>query len=187
MEKNNLGNELPSNIGDALPNLVVLFLNRNMFEGRIPSSLGNASGIQRLELGNNKLNGEIPSTFGKLRELSYLNLEGNNLEARDNRGWEFLNALTNCSLLGMLSLAGNQLHGSIPSSIGNISADLQELYLGGNGLSGIVPPSIGRLQALITLALDSNSLSGTIEEWIGRLTKLQRLYLKRNNFARPIH
>jgi len=51
----------------------------------------------------------------------------------------------------------NQLNGTIPSSIGNLSALLQ-LNLYDNNLYGTVPPSIGELTALQILNLSSNHL-----------------------------
>lgn len=183
---NKLGGSLPSNIGKDLPNLQALQLNRNMFEGPIPASLSNASSLKRIELGNNNFSGEIPSSLGKLPKLYYLNLEGNMLEARDRQSWEFFSALTNCSLLSILSIAKNQLHATIPNSVGNFSTNLQKLILGGNKLSGIVPPSIGNLQSLIQLTLEMNNFSGRIDAWIGKLTNLQGVSLEGNNFNGPI-
>lgn len=108
LESNKFCTALPPNIGDALPNLQWLVLNHNLFEGYIPASLGNISGLEGLDLENNNFNGEIPSSFGKLRNLYHLNLEENQLEASNShQSWEFFHALTNCSLLQVLSLAAN--------------------------------------------------------------------------------
>ncbi|XBJ19340.1 hypothetical protein VPH35_010326 [Triticum aestivum] len=186
LESYKLGNRLPLNIGDNLSNLQWLFLNRNMFQGKIPASLGNALGMERLELENNNFTGEIPSSLGKLHNLHYLNLGGNNLEAKDPESWEFFNALTNCSGLNILALDRNQLEGTIPGSIGNLSNSLEMLTLGGNKLSGIVPTSVANLQSLINLGFDYNNLSGKIVEWVGMLTKLQSLNLYQNKFSGPI-
>jgi Leucine-rich repeat (LRR) protein len=186
LEMNKLGSTLPPNIGDDLPYLQRIFLNRNIFQGNIPASLGNVSGLERLDLENNKFTGQIPTSFGKLKTLYELNLERNNLEATDAQSWEFLNALTNCSGLEVLALDGNQLQGALPHSIGNFTSSLQMLLLGENELSGIVPPSVGNLQSLIQLTLEHNNLSGKIVEWIGKLTNLQQLVLEMNKFTGPI-
>lgn len=111
-----------------------------------------------------------------------LNLERNELEATDSEGWEFLNALANCSRLEVFSLAQNQLQGAIPNFFGNLSTSLGYLLMGGNKLSGNVPPSIGIYHDLAQLSLDGNNLTGKIEEWVGKLTKLQHLNLQSNNF-----
>jgi Leucine-rich repeat (LRR) protein len=155
-----------------------------MFEGRIPASLGNASGLIQLDMSSNKLTGQIPNIFGKLSGLTNLILERNMLEANDSAGWEFFDALENCKSLEVLSLSNNQLQGVIPNSISKLS-NLRRLYLGRNRLSGIVPSSIGNLNGLISLSLDINNLTGTIE-WIGKLKKLQGLNLYKNNFVGTI-
>jgi Leucine-rich repeat (LRR) protein len=158
-----LGNQLPSNIGDAFPNLNTLFLGNNSFEGHIPASLGNASLLQNVSLANNKLIGKIPSSFGKLSGLLLLDIAVNMLEARDTEGWEFLHALANCRSLKTLLLPNNNLQGAIPDSIGNLITNLAFLMLGGNQLSGVVPKSIVQLNGLKGLTLDANNLTGTIE------------------------
>ncbi|GJM85527.1 hypothetical protein PR202_ga01985 [Eleusine coracana subsp. coracana] len=85
---------LPPNMGDHFPNLVQLGLQSNFFEGPIPASIGNAIGLEAIDLSFNNFTGQIPS-FGKLSNLSYLNLQHNDLVARGNESWEFLNALGN--------------------------------------------------------------------------------------------
>ncbi|CAM0945264.1 unnamed protein product [Alopecurus aequalis] len=183
---NMLGGSLPSNIGDALPSLQSLFLGDNTFEGHIPSSIGNASGLVALDLPDNNFSGKIPISLGKLSEMTSLNLGGNKLEAMDSEGWKFFDALVNCRHLNVFSLSENQLEGLIPSSIGNLSIDLQYLLMGANKLSGIVPPSIGNCRGLVQLSLDDNQLTGTIDQWIGKLVRLQHLNLQMNKFSGTI-
>uniref|UniRef100_A0A0D3FM82 Receptor kinase-like protein Xa21 n=1 Tax=Oryza barthii TaxID=65489 RepID=A0A0D3FM82_9ORYZ len=186
LDTNMLNKTLPPNMGDLLPNLQKLNLAGNMFEGQIPDSLGNASGLDWIGLSENKFSGKVPSSFGKLSKLYSLNLGHNMLEARDSQSWAFLNALTNCSLLQVLSLVQNNLEGVIPNSVGNLSPRLQTLAMGWNYLSGEVPPSISNLNGLTTLGLRSNNLSGKIGEWIGNIENLQVLHLQENNFVGPI-
>ncbi|XP_044403541.1 receptor kinase-like protein Xa21 [Triticum aestivum] len=182
LELNMLGKVLPPNIGD-LRGLVHLTMSGNMFEGHIPASLGNATGLKVIDLSANNFTGQIPNSFGKLSNLTNLNLQYNQLETRD---WEFFNALTNCRSLNSLSLGFNQLQGSIPQSVGNLSNKLEKLTLTQNSLSGQVPQSIGNLSALNQLALGINNLSGTIEGWIGNLKGLEGLTLRSNRFTGQI-
>jgi Leucine-rich repeat (LRR) protein len=182
-----LGSTLPSNIGDALPNLHELYLGNNSFVGQIPTSLGNPSSLEIIDLSENYFTGEIPRSFGNLSQLYSLNLEVNMLEAaRDSEGWEFLDALANCSSLNKLSLSYNLLNGPIPNSIANLSTTLRYLVMGSNNLSGIVPPTIGKFSGLIRLSLEENNLTGTIEEWVGKMTNLEHLNLRSNNFIGTI-
>ncbi|MEQ8685595.1 MAG: hypothetical protein RIE86_09885 [Imperialibacter sp.] len=72
-----------------------------------------------------------------------------------------------------ISLVGNNLSGSIPDEIGNLSV-VQSLYLDNNNLSGVIPAEIGNLSELQTLQLSDNQLSGTIPIEIG--IEIQRLH-----------
>jgi len=102
-------------------------LEYNSFEGPIPAFLGNALGLEMIDSSGNNFSGQIPTSLGKLSNLKVLNLGCNHLVAKDNHDWEFLNALRNCTSLKYLSLIYNKLQGSIPQSIGNLSASLQQI------------------------------------------------------------
>ncbi|XP_044420011.1 receptor kinase-like protein Xa21 isoform X1 [Triticum aestivum] len=182
LEINLLGKALPPNIGD-LRGLIELTMSGNIFEGHIPASLGNATGLEVIDLSANNFTGQIPNIFGKLPNLTNLNLQHNHLETKD---WEFFNALTNCRSLKSLGLAYNQLQGSIPHSVGNLSNKLEKLHFTKNSLLEQVPQSIGNLSALNQLALGRNNLSGTIEGWLGNLNGLQLLNLRSNRFIGQI-
>jgi len=58
-------------------------------------------------------------------------------------------------------LGSNNLSGSIPSEIGNLT-NLEWLYLDNNNLSGPIPPELGGLKKLNTLDLSLNNISGTL-------------------------
>jgi len=81
--------------------------------------------------------------------------------------------------VSVLDLRENELAGTIPSDIGNLT-DLQELELDRNQLNGTIPTDIGNLTNLQELELDRNHLIGTIPTDIGNLTNLQVLELDRN-------
>ncbi|EEC77074.1 hypothetical protein OsI_15472 [Oryza sativa Indica Group] len=186
LETNSLSKVLPPNFGDAFLHLQIVTLSQNNFEGQIPPSVGNASALLTIDFANNNFTGQIPTSFGRLSNLSVLSLQFNMLEANENQGWEFLYALRNCTSLTVLALAYNNLQGSLPDSVGNLSINLQHLILVGNNISGTVPPSIGNFPNLIRLSLSSNSFCGEIGEWIGNLKNLQGLFLRENNFIGPI-
>jgi len=78
-----------------------------------------------------------------------------------------------------ISLSGNNLNGTIPAEIGQLTG-LKELSLGGNNLTGIIPAQIGQLQNLENLYLYSNKLTGAIPTQIGQLTSLKNLSLSHN-------
>jgi len=64
-----------------------------------------------------------------------------------------------------LILSENQLTGSIPSEIGNLT-NLTKLYLSDNQLTGSIPSEIGNLTNLTQNFLDNNQLTGQIPESI---------------------
>jgi hypothetical protein len=88
--------------------------------------------------------------------------------------------LGNLTNLTILYLSGNQLSGSIPAELGNLT-NLTDLYLRSNQLSGSIPGELGNLTNLIYLYLDHNQLSGSIPAEIGGLTALRVLDLSHNH------
>jgi Leucine-rich repeat (LRR) protein len=94
-------------------------------------------------------------------------------------------SLGNLTNLRYLFLDSNQLGGSIPSSLGNLT-NLQYLFLDSNQLSGSIPPELGNLLNLQVLLLYSNQLSGSIPSSLGNLANLQHLYLYSNQLSGSI-
>ncbi|KAB8114391.1 hypothetical protein EE612_053773 [Oryza sativa] len=180
---NNLTGEAPSNLGNCLPNLQLLELEDNCFQGQIPSSLINASKLYRLELASNNFTGVVPRSIGKLTKLSWLNLQSNKLQARNKQDWEFLDSLANCTELKAFSIASNHLEGHVPTSLGNLSVQLVQLFLSGNQLSGGFPSGIANLPNLIYIGLDNNQFTGAVPKWLGTLSNLQQILLHENMFT----
>ncbi|CAM0878513.1 unnamed protein product [Alopecurus aequalis] len=180
---NGLSGELPSNLFTSLSNLQLLELNGNFFQGHIPSSLPNASALTIIALSYNNLTGLVPTTFGKLTKLRALALDFNQLQAQSREDWGFLDGLHNCTKLYLLSLSYNRLSGRVPSSLGNISSQLQELYLAENQISGDFPSGIANLRNLIILQLATNQFTGVVPEWIGTLITPQIVGLEENLFT----
>ncbi len=63
------------------------------------------------------------------------------------------------------------------------STRVAELELDDEGLDGTIPPSLGELSALVTLDLSDNSLTGEIPAELGRLSNLETLRLSGNSFT----
>ena len=71
----------------------------------------------------------------------------------------------------ILSLYSNNLNGSIPPELGNLTS-LRTLSLGDNQLSGSIPSELGYLTNLEFLRMQSNQLSGAIPVEIANLAGL---------------
>ena len=85
----------------------------------------------------------------------------------------------------VLDLAGNQLSGSIPSSLGRLT-NLTVLQFNSNQLTGPVSSVLGQLMNLRELYLYANQLTGPIPSFLGQLTNLTDLWLDANQLTGPI-
>jgi hypothetical protein len=133
---------------------------------------------------------EIPSTECEALVALYNSTGGENWT--DNSGW--LETNTPCSWykvtcsgghVSRLDLSSNQLSGTIPPELGQLS-NLKHLYLNSNQLSGTIPPELGQLSNLQALDLPFNQLSGTIPPELGQLSNLKHLYLYSNQLTGEI-
>lgn len=165
---NSLSGALPSSPDIRLPNLERLYLERNNFSGTIPSFIFNASKLSILGIRTNSFSGTIPSTIANLRNLQWLDLSFNYLTSSTSE-LSFLSSLRNCRNLKVIDLTGNQLHGILPSSMGNLSTSLEYIYMPYCRRSGRIPEEIGNLINLITMSLGINKLTGSIPISLGKL------------------
>lgn len=120
MPLNQLEGTLPSNLGITLPNLQVLFLSYNKFDGSIPPSISNATNLQVLGIGRNKLTGSVPN-LGKLSRLSTLTLIFNHLGSGRADDLNFLQSLLNVTKMEILAVDHNNFGGIFPKHIGNFT------------------------------------------------------------------
>ncbi len=93
--------------------------------------------------------------------------------------------LGNLSGLWYLFMDRNQLTGSIPPELGNLSY-LANLYLHNNQLTGSIPPQLGNTSLDYTLGLANNQLTGSIPPQLGNLVGLDQLYLQNNQLTGSI-
>jgi len=94
--------------------------------------------------------------------------------------------LGNLSKLKILNLGRNDLSGSIPAELGNLTS-LESLLLESNySLTGSIPSELGNLNNLTHLDLSFNSLSGTIPVELGSLSNLNYLILESNELSGSI-
>ncbi|GMY21065.1 probable LRR receptor-like serine/threonine-protein kinase At3g47570 [Fagus crenata] len=185
LTQNRLVGKLPSNIGLTLPNIRQLYLGSNSLEGPIPSSLSNASHVEFLDLSSNNFTGTIP-LLGNMKHLIKLFLGTNSLSSTTELNFQLFDSLTNCTQLEYLYLNSNQLVGELPSSVSNLSDNLQEFCIDDNFFTGSFPQEFERYQNLTALSIQKNSFRGKIPNSFGKLQQLKRLVVYENLFSGEI-
>ncbi|OIV95325.1 hypothetical protein TanjilG_07481 [Lupinus angustifolius] len=181
ISSNNLYGFLPSSLGE-LVNLQELDLSSNNFTGAIPRSLGELVNLETLDLSRNDLNGTIPRSLSQLNDLRYMYLYENNFHGNipddfdrlvelrrldissnkldriisDGKEWSFV-----MHQLQLVNLSYNHIIGSLPTNIGNVMPNLEQLLLASNMINGTIPNSLCQAE-LYRLDLSKNELSGEI-------------------------
>ncbi len=148
-------------------------------------ALYNAANGENWRDNTNWLNDDVPLSewYGVDTDASgrvtVLIFHGNNLTGT------IPSELGNLSSLTSLHLDGNSMTGTIPKELGNLS-NLSELDLADNNLTGTIPSELGNLSSLTWLDLGGNALTGTIPSELGNLSSLTRLYLWDNELTGTI-
>ena len=104
---------------------------------------------------------------------------------RNNLTGSIPTELGNLSNLSILEFAANDLTGSIPAELGDLLS-LVALSLGDNDLSSGIPAELGNLSSLEQLYLSYTSLGGTIPAELGNLSNLKELHLDRSMLSGSI-
>lgn len=93
--------------------------------------------------------------------------------------------LGNLSHLFALSLSNNKLNGEIPAELANINS-LAIIELQYNQLTGNLPAALGNLSNLLLIRLNNNQLDGKIPAEFGNFTKLHEIHLNNNQLTGKI-
>ncbi|RLM86768.1 putative LRR receptor-like serine/threonine-protein kinase [Panicum miliaceum] len=119
------------------------------------------------------------SVFANLTMLVKLSMANNNLSG------SLPSNVGSLKSLKFMDISNNQFSGPIPEGIGNLRS-LQNLSLAGNNFSGPLPDSIDGLMSLQSLDVSGNSLSGPLPAGLKGLKSLVALNLSRNAFTKGI-
>ncbi|CAL5089324.1 unnamed protein product [Urochloa decumbens] len=180
---NKLHGRLPVDLGKSFPSIKHIGVGENRFTGPLPLSLTNLTRLQVLHVDKNSFTGVVPSKLGRLQNLQVFVLEVNKFEANNEKEWEFIASLVNCSRLQVLNFGRNRFSGKLPRSLANLSTNLEWLQAPSNNISGLIPTTIGNLANLEELDFSKNLLTGVIPESIGKLSRLNKLFLYSNNLS----
>ncbi|GLJ37969.1 hypothetical protein SUGI_0772890 [Cryptomeria japonica] len=177
-----------------LPNLKILILRSNRFEGPVPADVSKIPYLQILDLSRNRFSGVIPESISEMKGMAK---ESENIEAFEygsinrttyvekiiirNKGldMEYVRILR---LVKCLDLSNNIIAGQIPEGMGSLFG-LIILNISRNQISGVIPKSLGKMVLLQSLDLSHNQLSGYIPIELQLLTFLSYLNLSNNNLT----
>uniref|UniRef100_A0ACD5X3L3 Uncharacterized protein n=1 Tax=Avena sativa TaxID=4498 RepID=A0ACD5X3L3_AVESA len=141
--------------------------------GQISPSLGNLTFLKYLILSDNRFTAEIPPFLGHLSHLRCLILSNNTLRGS-------IPSFANCSNLEVLLLNGNSLAGKLPI---NWPPNLQSLGLSANNITGTIPASLSNLTMMLEIRCMDNKIEGDIPNEFAKFGSLQFLNVAKNLLA----
>ncbi|KAK6774562.1 hypothetical protein RDI58_029801 [Solanum bulbocastanum] len=156
LSNNHFTGHIPDSIGN-LTQITELILSNNHFTGHIPSTISKLKHLTILGLESNSFSGEVPDVFSNLQELRTLHLSDNSFIGSFPTS---ILSLTHLEYLGLsMSLQHNRFRG-LADEVIKTNPTLKELYLSNNQLSGSFPQSLANLTNLSTLDLSTNNITG---------------------------
>ncbi|KAM3733776.1 hypothetical protein ACB098_11G163000 [Castanea mollissima] len=189
---------IPLWIGE-MTNLLVLCLRSSEFKGYIPQQICQLSSLRILDLANKSLSGSIPNCLENISAMTFPNSDDisfsyfvpfvywdlsafyvENVQL-GHKGKE-MEYKENLKLVRLIDLLSNNLSGSIPAEISNLS-ELRFFNLSRNHLMGKIPKKIASMKELESVDLSRNHLSGKIPPSMSNLTFLSLLDLSYNNLS----
>jgi len=159
--------------------LVIIHLERNNLDGKIPQEIGSIRQLRKCFLKFNRIDGSIPSSIGMLMQLELLNIEQNDISGT------IPDEMKNCRSLQIIRAGVNELIGTIPTFLEYLRF-LQIIDLNNNKLTGTLPSNLSNVQLLRILKLDENKLIGTIPSELGKYQFLEFLDLGNNQLEGTI-
>ncbi|KAF0895803.1 hypothetical protein E2562_016536 [Oryza meyeriana var. granulata] len=156
------------------PRVTSIDLRSQSLVGPISPLLGNLTFLRRLSLATNRFTGQIPESLGRLRRLRSLYLSNNTLQG-------IIPSFANCSVLRVLWLNHNDLVGGFP---GDLPLGLEELKLAFNNLVGTIPPTLGNVTALKKFDCAFNGIDGGVPVELAALRGMEMLLVDGNRLSR---
>mmetsp|Transcript_21885 Transcript_21885/g.32336 ORF Transcript_21885/g.32336 Transcript_21885/m.32336 type:complete len:682 (-) Transcript_21885:28-2073(-) len=129
--------------------------------------------VVQLDLEENGLSGSLPGEIGFLSDCTVLSVYGNDLSGT------IPTTIGQMVALNKLWLEDNEFTGSLPTEIG-LLRNVDDLSFYENQIEGIIPTEIGMLTRLERLWANNMRITGPIPSEIGLLTNLENVYLDVN-------
>ncbi|MQL75095.1 hypothetical protein Taro_007473 [Colocasia esculenta] len=158
--------------------LTYLELSGNMLYGKFHLPCRNASSyVETIEFSHNRVGGSLPSDVGfSFSGLSHFRMAGNELEGN-------IPLSLGQAPLRVLDLSGNHLTGELPHTLTTNQTTLQYLNLSYNQLDGEMLPRESYMPNLQVLYLQHNRFTGSIPPKMFNLTLLKALHLGHNDLT----
>ncbi|XP_074282110.1 receptor-like protein EIX2 [Silene latifolia] len=174
---NDMNISLPSSLGQ-LTNLNYLDLSRNEFKGQVPTSFVNLSALKYLDLSNNQLSGLIPDDFiGQLNEIAHIDISSNSFQ-----GTVF--GIGNLSKLSYLDMNFNHLNLNLDASFNwQPPFQLGVFNVHSCGINTVFPQWLRNQTQIKKLDLSYTNISGELPGWLWNLSSIQELHLSGNQLT----
>lgn len=176
--------ETPQTMG-----LSQLDLAHNLFNGTIPTTIGELVNLQALDISNNPelgadgccddadsfyqafygYNWSIPTEIGELKKLQVLKMDNSRFMRHLPTEIGKMRSLVFWRLKA--DLLTNEVSGTIPTEIGQLSK-LQQFVAGNNSISGTIPNEIVDMSSLRVFTFENNRVSGSIPDVFGGTPEL---------------
>uniref|UniRef100_A0A0D9WMI8 non-specific serine/threonine protein kinase n=1 Tax=Leersia perrieri TaxID=77586 RepID=A0A0D9WMI8_9ORYZ len=186
---NKFSGAIPSCIDKTYPELRILLLKGNMFEGMIPNEVCRLKYLRLLDLCNNMLSGLIPSCLSNMGLYGdFYSFEYTMFNVLDNMHYRPV-IFKNITQSGFLKFYSTLFEldqeefttkGREDNYKGNILSYMSGVDFSSNQLEGPIPESIGSMQWLRALNFSNNSFSGSVPNSISNLSNLESLDLSHN-------
>ncbi|CAJ1964710.1 unnamed protein product [Cylindrotheca closterium] len=176
---NYISGEIPIELYRNLKELEILDVGYNFLAGQV-IDIGHLTNLKQLHLDRNLFIGLLPASIGQLSKLEILYLFGNAFEGTLDKVSVSFNRMTSITHLG---IDQNRIHGTLPGSL-SLLTNLRSLTLANNTFTSTIPVELYKgCKDIEVLDVADNSLSGTLASDIQLLTNLHSLFMEGNRLS----
>ncbi|KAM0854613.1 hypothetical protein ACQ4PT_050324 [Festuca glaucescens] len=160
-----------------------VFLASRSLQGHITPSLGNLTGLLRLNLSNNQLSSGLPQELVSSGSIMVIDVSFNRLDG----DLQELSSSTPARPLKVMNISSNLFTGQFLSSTWEVMENLVALNASNNSFTGQLPTRFCTSSpSFAVLDLCYNQFSGRIPSGLGSCSKLRVLKVGHNNLSGPL-